>query len=87
MVWHPSQNKLKYLMDRNMLEFVLQENQSTKIFDKKWVHKYIYTKFYEILFFSFTSKLWECLSQLSKFNTYVKEDAVTEWTLKLIQQS
>ena len=53
MLWNPSRNKLQDWMDRNILEFVLQENRSTKFADEQWVQKYIYIEVHGIFFCSF----------------------------------
>ena len=86
MLWHISRNELQDWLDRKILEFVLQENRSTKLSDKKWVQKYIYTEVHMIFFFSFATNLQEWLLQLTEFNTHVKDDAITEWNPEFIQQ-
>ena len=86
MLWHPSRNELQDWLDRKILEFALQENKSTKLFDEQWVQKYIYTIVQEIFFFCFVYELQEWLSRLAEFHHCIKYDIVTEWTPELIQQ-
>ena len=86
MYWHPMQNELQDWIDKKILEFVIQENISSKLSAKYWAQKYIYTKIHEIFFSSFTTEPQEWLSRLTEFHTCAKDDMITQWTSELVQQ-
>ena len=73
------QNELQYWLDKKILEFVIQENRSSKFSTEDWAQSYISIEVNEIFFASFATELHEWLSQLTKFQTCAKEDAITQW--------
>ena len=57
-----------------------------KLIVEQWKNKYIFTEVYEIFFVIFAHELQEWLARLVEFQTCWKDDQVTQWTPKLIQQ-
>ena len=75
--WRPERVEIEDWFERQIQEFVVKENRSTKLKAKKWKNKYIFTEFYEIFFVTFAHELQEWLERLIEFQTCWKDDQVT----------
>ena len=53
---------------------------------ERWKNRYILTESYEIFFVTFAIEIHEWLARLVEFQKCWKDERVTQWTPKLIQQ-
>ena len=59
--------ELEDWFEKQIQEFYVKENLSTKLTTEKWKNKYIFTKVYEIFFVTFVHELEEWLARLIDF--------------------
>ena len=84
--WRLEKLELEEWFEKQIQEFSIKENRSTKLIAEKWKNKYIFTEVQEIFFVTFMHELQEWLARLVEFQTCWKDDQVTQWTPKLIQR-
>jgi len=60
--WNPTKKELEDWLDQKLHEFVVQENRNSRIYEEKWLDRYIYTEIHKIFFASFSTELYEWMS-------------------------
>ena len=84
--WRPKKKEIDEQFEKQVQEFAMKENRSMKLMVEKWKNKYIFTEVYENFFVTFVNKIQEWLARLIDFQTCWKDERVTQWTPKLIEQ-
>ena len=84
--WEPLKPELEDQFEKQIQEFSLKENRSEKLSVEEWKNRYIFMEVQKIFFVSFAHELQEWLAQLVEFQTYWKDDQITQWTPELVRQ-
>ena len=84
--WKLERKEIKDWFERQIQEFTVKENRSEKLTTERWKNRYILTESYEILFVTFAIELQEWLARLVEFQKCWKDERVTQWTPKLLEQ-
>jgi len=73
-------------LDQKLHEFVVQENKTPQISEKRWLDRYVYTEIQEIFFASFSSELYDWIARLADSQGRYKLDQPIVWTLELVDR-
>ena len=84
--WKLERKEMEDWFERQIQEFAIKENQSEKLMAERWKNRYILTESYEIFFVTFAIELQEWLARLVEFQKCLKDERVTQWTPKLLEQ-
>ncbi len=53
--WNPTKKEIEDLLDQKLHEFMIYENKTPHISEKRWLDHYLYIEIHEIFFVSFSS--------------------------------
>ena len=84
--WTPKRKKIDEWFEQQVQEFSIKENRSERLTTEEWNNKYIFTEIYKIFFVTIAIEAQEWLTGLVEFQKCWKDEQITQWTPKLIQQ-
>ena len=84
--WIPTKKGIEDWLDRNIHEFVAQENRNLRLSKEEWLDCYLYTEIHEIFFTYFPTKLDEWIVKLADSQGRCKLDRPIVWTLELVRR-
>lgn len=82
--WNPTKKEIKGWLDQKLHEFMVQENKTPQMFEKRWLDRYIYMEIHDIFFMFFLSKLYEWIMMLADSQGRCKLNQPLVWTPKLV---
>ena len=56
---NPTKKEIEEWLDQKLHEFMVQENKTLQIYEKRWLDHYVYMEIHEIFFASFSSELYD----------------------------
>jgi len=84
--WNPTKKEIEEWLDKNLDEFVTQENITLQASKKRWLNHYLYMKIHKIFFTSFPSELYEWIMRLADSDGRCKFDQLIMWTSELVHR-
>jgi len=76
--------EIEHWLDQKLHEFVIQENKTPQISDKRYLDRYVYMEVHEIFFVTFSSYLYDSIARLANSQGRYKLDQPIVWTLELV---
>ena len=81
--WNPAKKEIEDWLDQKLHEFVVQENKTPQISEKRWLDHHIYTEIHKIFFTSFSLELYEWIARLADSLGRCRIDQPIAWTPEL----
>lgn len=75
------QKEIEKWLNRNIHEFVAQENKNLHLTKEKWLDRYLYMEIHEISFCTFLIELYKWITKLGDGQGRWRLDSPIVWTL------
>ena len=84
--WNPTKKEIEDWLDQKLHKFVVQENKTPQISEKKVVGSLHIHRIHEIFFMSFSTKLYEWIVRLADSQGWCRLDQPIMWNPKLVSR-